>query len=89
MLQYTVYAVMIPFFDKGGDQIAYSWLGEPGPGDTNRFRGDDGTAKKQTNIRIDPVVGHAWNMLHILHNRFQCRISMHCMCEGRRLNELK
>ena len=42
MLQYTVYAMMMPFFGMGGDQVADSWLDEPGTVDTERFRGDDG-----------------------------------------------
>ena len=46
MLQYTVYAVMMPFFGMlGGDQLADSWLGDPGIVGTERFRGDDGSRK--------------------------------------------
>ena len=45
VLQYTVYAVMMPFFGMGGDQLADSWLGESGMGDTERARGDDGTVE--------------------------------------------
>ena len=45
MLQYTVYASMMPFFGMGGDQLADSWLGDPGTVDTERFRGDDGTVE--------------------------------------------
>ena len=37
-----MYAVILPFFGMGGDQLADSWLGEPGTVDTERFRGDDG-----------------------------------------------
>ena len=38
-----MYAVMMPFFGSGGDQVANSWLGEPGMGDTENARGNDGT----------------------------------------------
>ena len=34
---------MMPFFDIGGDQVADSWLGEPGMGDTENTKGNDGT----------------------------------------------
>ena len=46
MLQYTVYAVMMPFFGMGGDQLADSWL-EPETVDTEGFRGDDGATEDQ------------------------------------------
>ena len=44
VVQYAVYAVMMPFFGMGGDQRADSWLGEPGTVDTEKLSGDDGTA---------------------------------------------
>ena len=44
VLQYTVYAVMMPFFGMGGNHRADSWFGEPGTVDTEKFNGDDGTA---------------------------------------------
>ena len=37
-----MYAMMMPFFGMGGDQLADSWLGEPGTVDTKRFMGDSG-----------------------------------------------
>ena len=40
-----MYAVMIPFFGMGGDQLANSWLCEPGMGNTEKARGDDGTVE--------------------------------------------
>ena len=66
MLQYTVYAVMMPFFGMGGDHRADSWLGEPGTVVKAKFNGDDGTVsnvklkihyamKFSTNIACDIV----------------------------------
>ena len=40
-----MYAMTMPFFSMGGDQLADSWLGEPGTVDTERFRGDDGAVE--------------------------------------------
>ena len=37
--------MMMPFFGVGGDQLADSWLGEPGALDTERASGDDGTVE--------------------------------------------
>ena len=41
-----MYAMMMPFFGMGEDQLADSWLGEPGTVDTERASGDDGTVEK-------------------------------------------
>ena len=46
VLQYTVYAVTMPFFGMGGAQLAKSWFGEPGTEATKMFNGADGTAGK-------------------------------------------
>ena len=43
MLQYTVYAVMIPFFGMGTDQLAERAVGESGTGDNKKFEGVEGT----------------------------------------------
>ena len=40
-----MYAMMMPFFGMGGDQLADSLLGEPGTVDTKRFRGGDGAVE--------------------------------------------
>ena len=40
-----MYAMMMPFFGMGEDQLADSWLGEPGTVDTERASGDDGTVE--------------------------------------------
>ena len=42
VLQYTVYAVMIPFFGMGADQLAERAVGNPATGDSVKL-GDDGT----------------------------------------------
>ena len=60
MLQYTVYAVMMPFFGMGGDQLASSWLGEPGMVDKEKANGDDGTAK-------DYLPHDSKSSIHIIH----------------------
>ena len=43
---FIVYAMMMPFFGMGEDQLADSWLGEPETVDTERASGDDGTVEK-------------------------------------------
>ena len=56
MLQYTLYAMMMPFAVMGGDQLADSWLGEPGIVDTKRFRGDDGAVEgKRTVVKQETM----------------------------------
>ena len=45
---------MMPFFGMGGDQLADSWLGEPGTVDTEGFRGDDGAVEKRNNLLESP-----------------------------------
>ena len=45
MLQYTVYATIMPFFGMAGDQLADSWLGEPRTADIERFTGDEGAVE--------------------------------------------
>ena len=52
VLQYTVYAVMMPFFGMGGDHRADSWLGEPGTVDTEKFNGGDGTVDGRLQIQV-------------------------------------
>ena len=52
VLQYTMYAMMIPFFIIGGDHRADSWLGEPGTVDTEKFNGDDGTVNERLPIQF-------------------------------------
>ena len=42
-LQYTLYAVMIPFLLTGGVQLINSLLGKPGTGTNVTFSGADGT----------------------------------------------
>ena len=42
-----MYAMMMPFFGMGGDQLADNWLGEPGTVDTESVRGDDGAVEKK------------------------------------------
>ena len=39
VLQYTVYAVMIPFFGMGTNQLAKRAVGDPGIGDNEMFWG--------------------------------------------------
>ena len=46
VLQYTVYAVMIPFFGMGGAQTIKSWFGNPEKEVDKMSSGGDGTAKK-------------------------------------------
>ena len=46
MLQYIVYAMMMPFFGMGEDQLTDSWLGEPEIVDTETASGDDGTVDR-------------------------------------------
>ena len=41
-----MYAMMMPFFGLGEDQLTDSWLGEPETLDTERVSGDDGTVEK-------------------------------------------
>ena len=43
VLQYTVYAVMMPFLGMGGVQLAVNWLGESGTAAKETFRGGEGT----------------------------------------------
>ena len=45
MLQYIVYAMMMPFFGMGEDQLADSWLGKPETVDMERVSGDVGTVE--------------------------------------------
>ena len=45
VLQYTVYAVMIPFLGMGTDQLAERVVGEPGTGDNKTFDEGDGTKR--------------------------------------------
>ena len=52
VLQYTVYAVMMPFCCMGGDHRADSWLDEPGTVDTEKFNGDDGAVNQLLNVTI-------------------------------------
>ena len=52
VLQYTVYAVMMPFFGIGGDHRADSWLGEPGTLDKEKLNGDGGAVNQKLNIKI-------------------------------------
>ena len=46
VLQYTVYAVMMPFFGMGGAQTIKSWFGDPDKEVDKMSSGGDGTAKK-------------------------------------------
>ena len=46
VLQYTVYAAMMPFFGMDGVQLAKSWFGEPETEAKKMFNGADGTAGK-------------------------------------------
>ena len=46
MLQYTVYAVMIPFLGMGTDQLAERAVGKPGTENNVKLRGDDETDEK-------------------------------------------
>ena len=46
LLQYTVYAVMMPFFGMGGAQISKSRFGEPDRDASEMFSGGDGTAER-------------------------------------------
>ena len=47
-----MYAVMMPFFGMGGDQVADSWLGEPGMGDTENSIGNDGTIEMSNLVNV-------------------------------------
>ena len=53
-----MYAVMMPFFGMGGDQLADSWLGEPGTGDTERARGDDGTVEMGNAVKCSNIASY-------------------------------
>ena len=46
MLQYTVYAVMIPFFGMGTDQLAERVVGKPGTENNVKLGGDEETEEK-------------------------------------------
>ena len=46
---------MMPFFGMGGDQVAVSWLGEPGMGDTENTRGDDGTVEMSNAVKCNQL----------------------------------
>ena len=46
MLQYTVYAVMIPFLGMGTDQLAERVVGKPGTENNVKLGGDDETDEK-------------------------------------------
>ena len=46
VLQYTVYAVMMPFFGMGGAQTIKSWFGDPDKEVDKMSSGGDGAAKK-------------------------------------------
>ena len=48
VLQYTVYAVMMPFFGIGGAQTIKSWFCDPDKEVNKMLSGGDGTAKKYT-----------------------------------------
>ena len=48
VLQYTVYALMIPFLCMGADQLADRAVGEPGTDENETFKHDDGTEIKKS-----------------------------------------
>ena len=52
-----MYAMMMLFFGMGEDQLADSWLGEPGTVDTETASGDDGTV--ETIISMEHIHLHS------------------------------
>ena len=52
---YASMVAIVPLGGMGGDQLADSWLGEPGTVDTERFIGGDRSATKSEKDIINPL----------------------------------
>ena len=57
-----MYPMMIPFVDKGADQLAKRIEAWPVTGDNEKYGGDEGTKKK--NDLIMHVTKHVYNIEH-------------------------
>ena len=60
-----MYAMMMPFFGMGGDQLADSWLDESGTVDTEGASGDDGTVETIISMKQMHLHSMTYNLITI------------------------